>query len=108
MILRVFKGGKINKLLCLFFLPITLLLLAAAGVFALSKRPEVACVFCVIALITGAFSLFYGILWLIYSRKEKRQNWRSTTHSDDHTRLKILRGSCCFPENLSLTASSFP
>lgn len=66
------KGRMINKILCLLFLVVTLILLAAAGVSAFFERSDVSQVLCTLALITGAFSLFYGILWFVYNRKENR------------------------------------
>ena len=72
MTIPVYKGRKINKILFIVFLTITLILLAAAGISALLARPEIAWTICIIALITGAFSLLYGILWFIYGRKEKK------------------------------------
>ncbi len=68
----VLKGKKINKILCLLFLGMAAISLAAAGVFALAKNPAAGHTFCVLALIFGGFALFYGMLWLIWSRKEKK------------------------------------
>ena len=67
----VYKGRKINKILCVFFLVPTLILLLAAAVSALTGRSEAGYALCITALITGAFSLLYGILWFLYGRKEK-------------------------------------
>ena len=67
----VYKGRKINKILCLFFLVPTLILLLAAAVSALTGRADTGYALCITALITGAFSLLYGILWFLYGRKEK-------------------------------------
>ena len=72
MTIPVYKGRKINKILCLSFLGITLITLAAAGVCAALDRSALCQTFCILALITGAFCLVYGILWLIYGRKEKK------------------------------------
>ena len=66
------QGRKINKVMCLFFLAITFAFLAATAVFALLDKEEVSHTLFVLALITGAFSLLFGLLWSIYSRKEKR------------------------------------
>ena len=67
----VYKGRKINKILCVFFLVPTLILLLAAAVSALTGRADKGYALCITALITGAFSLLYGILWFLYGRKEK-------------------------------------
>ena len=73
MITRIYKGRKINKMICLFFLFFTLLLFIAAGICALFKNSAAGYTFCILALITGGFSLFYGIIWLIYGRLERKQ-----------------------------------
>ena len=67
----VYKGRKINKILCLLFLLLTLILLLAAAVSAVTDRADTGYALCITALITGAFSLLYGILWFLYGRKEK-------------------------------------
>ena len=67
----VYKGRKINKILCLFLLPLTLILLLAAAVSALTGRADKGYALCITALITADFSLLYGILWFLYGRKEK-------------------------------------
>ena len=72
MTVPIYKGRKINKILCLSFLGITLITLAAAGVCAALDRSALCQTFCILALITGAFCLVYGVLWLIYGRKEMK------------------------------------
>ena len=70
MTVPIYKGRKINKILCLSFLGITLITLSAAGVCTALDRSALCQTFCILALITGAFCLVYGVLWLIYGRKE--------------------------------------
>ncbi len=69
---RIYKGKKINRFLCLLFLIFTAILLIAAGIFALLKNSEAGCTFCILAMITGGFSLLYGLLWFLYGLSEKK------------------------------------
>ena len=69
---RIYKGKKINRFLCLLFLIFTAILLIAAGIFALLKNSEAGGTFCILAMITGGFSLLYGLLWFLYGRTEKK------------------------------------
>ena len=69
---RIYKGKKINRFLCLLFLIFTAILLIAAGIFALLKNSEAGCTFCILAMITGGFSLLYGLLWFLYGRTERK------------------------------------
>ena len=68
----IYKGRKVNKVLCLSFLLVTMILFMTAGIFAFLKKSAVCDTFCILALISGAFSLLYGTLWLIYGLKEKK------------------------------------
>ena len=72
MTVPIYKGRKVNKVLCLSFLLVTVILLMTAGIFAFLKKSAVCDTFCILALISGAFSLLYGTLWLIYGLKEKK------------------------------------
>ena len=72
MIMPIYKGRKLNKILCLIFLALTLILLAAAGVSFLLDNAALGRTFRIIALITGAFTLVYALLWLLYAKKESR------------------------------------
>lgn len=69
---RVYKGKKINRFLCLFFILFAVIFLILAGVFALAKDPDKGYVFCILAIIAGGFSLLYGVLWFIYARVERK------------------------------------
>ncbi len=73
MIVRLYKGKKINKMLCLFFLFFALISLIAAGVCALAIDSAVGYTLCILAMIAGGFSLLYGVLWLIYGRMERKK-----------------------------------
>ena len=70
MVFRIYKGKKTNRFLCLLFLILTLIFLIAAGISVLLKNPEAGCTFCILAIITGGFSLLYGLLWAVYGRTE--------------------------------------
>ena len=70
MVFRIYKGKKTNRFLCLLFLILTLIFLIAAGISALLKNPEAGCTFCILAIITGGFSLLFGLLWAVYGRTE--------------------------------------
>ena len=72
MVFRVYKGRKINKILCLSFFVLTLIFLITAGILALVTDSSAGYTFCLLALITGGFSLLYGIFWFIYGRIEKK------------------------------------
>ena len=72
MTVPIYKGRKVNKVLCLSFLLVTMILFMTAGIFAFLKKSAVCDTFCILALISGAFSLLYGTLWLIYGLKEKK------------------------------------
>ena len=73
MIVRLYKGKKINKILCLFFLFFALISLIAAGVCALAIDSAAGYTLCILAMIAGGFSLLYGVLWLIYGRMERKK-----------------------------------
>ncbi|MBO4839264.1 MAG: hypothetical protein J5493_07870 [Lachnospiraceae bacterium] len=72
MYVPIVNGRKINRAVCFLFLIMTAILLAAAGVFALLRKPEAASAFLMCALIMGGLALFYGLLWLVWSRKERK------------------------------------
>ena len=69
---RVCKGRKMNRFLCLFLLIFALIFLIAAGVFALAGNAAAAYTFCILALIVGGFSAFYGLFWFLFGRSEKK------------------------------------
>ena len=69
---RIYKGKKLNRFLCLFFLPFAVIFLVAAAVFAAANNSAAAYVFCILALITGGFSVLYGVFWLLYGRSERK------------------------------------
>lgn len=75
--LPIIPHRRVNKILCLvlFFMALTFLLIG--GIYALLGDADMGLLLCVPAAITACFSLFYGLLWAIYARKEqKRQkNW---------------------------------
>lgn len=60
----IYKGKKINKMLCIIFLVLFVPSLAAAIVL---PAP-----FIVLAQIFGAFALLYGILWSVWAGREKK------------------------------------
>ncbi len=68
---RIYKGRKVNRFLCLFFIIFVVLFLIVAGCFALRKNSAASYTFCVLAIIAGGFSLLYGVFWFIYGRKER-------------------------------------
>ena len=68
----VYKGRLINKILCLSFLGMTLVLLGTGGILSLQEKTEAAETFGILALITGGFSLIYGVLWFVWARKESK------------------------------------
>ena len=73
---RIYKGRKINRFLCLLFLILTLIFLIVAGIFALAKASEAGYTFCILAMITGGFSLLYGLFWFLYGRAERKADRR--------------------------------
>lgn len=93
MIVRLYKGKKINKMLCLFFLFFALISLIAAGVCALAIDSAAGYTLCILAVIAGGFSLLYGVLWLIYGRMERikelelRETLKGQNAIDDPYRL---------------------
>lgn len=93
MIVRLYKGKKINKMLCLFFLFFALISLIAAGVCALAIDSAAGYTLCILAMIAGGFSLLYGVLWLIYGRMERikelelRETLKGQNAIDDPYRL---------------------
>jgi hypothetical protein len=72
MIVRIYKGRKINKILCLSLLIPAVISLAATGFFTLADEPAAAHTFALLAMITGGFSLLYGFFWLLYGRMERK------------------------------------
>lgn len=72
MTFRIYKGRKINRFLCLLFLILTLIFLIVAGIFALAKASEAGYTFYILAMITGGFSLLYGLFWFLYGRAERK------------------------------------
>ena len=66
--LPIYKGKKINKMLCIMFLVMSVVLLALMIILRLLGKPAVF----VLPLITGAFALVYGILWAFWAGKEKK------------------------------------
>ena len=55
MVFRVYKGRKINKILCLSFFVLTLIILITAKILALVTDFLAGYTFCILALITGGF-----------------------------------------------------
>ena len=66
--LPIYKGKKINKILCIMCLIMSIMLLALMIVLRLLGKPAVF----LLPLITGGFALLYGILWAFWSGKEKK------------------------------------
>ena len=66
----IIHGKKVNRFLCLFFLALALIFLALTGVLILMRRPDFSPTLLTLASVMGGFSLFYGIGWLIWSRRE--------------------------------------
>ena len=71
--ITIVKGRKINKLLCFICLVPAVILLAAAGILALTSKEALAETFLIIGAITGGFALLYGILWLFFALREGKQ-----------------------------------
>ena len=71
--LTVTKGRRINKILFFICLIPAVVLVAAAGICALTGKEALAHTFFIIGVIWGGFALFYGILWLIFAVRERRQ-----------------------------------
>lgn len=51
----------------------SLIFLLIGGIFALLGDPDIGLVLCVPAAIAGCFSIFYGILWGVFVRKEQKR-----------------------------------
>ena len=66
--LPIYKGKKINKILCILCLAMSIVLLALMVILRLLGKPAVF----VLPLITGGFALLYGILWAFWAGKEKK------------------------------------
>ena len=60
----IYKGRKINRMLCILFLVLFAISLVSAVLVS-----DIAVIF---AQITGAFALLYGILWAFWARKESK------------------------------------
>ncbi|MBQ9268751.1 MAG: hypothetical protein IJ206_04435 [Oscillospiraceae bacterium] len=69
-IIAIFNGRKINKILCLFFLVMTLIFFGACVIIALFNA-EMGEVFLVLSAISGGLSIIYGLLWLVWRKKEQ-------------------------------------
>ena len=69
-IIAVFKGRKINKILCLSFLVMTLIFFGACVIIALFNT-EMGEVFLILSVISGGLSIIYGLLWLVWRKKEQ-------------------------------------
>ena len=69
---RIYKGKKINQYLCLLFSIFSVIFLIVAGTLALVKNAAAGYAFCILAIITGGFSLLYGLFWFIFGKKEKK------------------------------------
>ena len=72
MYVSVFSGRKINKAACCLCLMLGSLSLAAGVILMLLGKGDFGSVFMILAMIFGGFALFYGLLWLIWSVKEKK------------------------------------
>ena len=68
----IHQGRKLNKILCLGLLGAAVLFLTAAAVRAFLDQESRAYADMVLALITGGFGLFYGMLWAFWARKERK------------------------------------
>ncbi len=66
----IVHGKKVNRFLCLFFLALALIFLALTGMLILMGRPDFCSTALTLAAILGGFSLFYGIGWFIWHRRE--------------------------------------
>ena len=60
----IYKGRKINRMLCILFLVLFTISLVSAVLVS-----DITVIF---AQITGAFALLYGILWAFWARKESK------------------------------------
>ena len=68
----IIRGKKVNRYICLIFLVLAVIFLGLAVALAQLQKPELSSTFFSLTMITGGFSLFYGIGWFFWYRKEKK------------------------------------